>query len=184
MIAVNGTIWTGDISAVAGSSGTQIENVEGRVMPLTITTRQRQFVTNWGRDALSVFGGGAFASMVVELRAREIGSALLDLILAPYKVTGGGYASGGTGVEVAHEARGGVKLLVRPVDSSGLYLYLPNATLSPLPIIAQYSDDAPMLDGQSVQFAAAKTATSTEPAWYWGTPAQIAAAYSDLSAGA
>lgn len=183
MIAVNGNIYTGSITSVAGSSGTQIENIEGRVIPVISKTSQRVFNAGRERDKATVIGGGSIESLMLELRPRTFDAATLDLILSPYRLTAGGYASDGAGVEGAGAIRDGVAVIVRPVDT-GLYLYMPNAVLVAQPITMQYSPDAPSLDGQSIAFMATRGADSTEPAWAIGTPGQISALYSGLSAGA
>lgn len=183
MIALRGKLYTGEITTVSGDDGTEVQDIDARVIPITFGPRQRVFGRGWEMDKATVIGGGASKALLIDLRVRQFTAASFDLILAPYKLDGGGYAPDGTGAEGRNETRSGAAMIVRPVDTNGLYLYVPNATLAPLPIVAQYSDDAPSLDGQSIQFVATRGENSTEPAWMLGTPAQIASVYSGLSAG-
>jgi|GEM_PF-5577768 len=182
MIALRGRLYTGSITTVAGSNGTQMVDVEGRVLPFVVNTGGRVFNAGRERDKTRVLSTGP-ERFAIDLRIRQFTADAMSLAMSPYELDGGGYSPEGTGAETRNKERTGTAMIIRPMVASGLYLYVKRAVLFTTEMTVQYSDDLPALDGQTVRFLATRLATDTEPAWFLGTPAQVAASYADLTAG-
>jgi len=182
MIALRGRLYTGTITTVAGSNGTQQVDVEARILPFVVNTGGRTFRAGREGDKTRVFSTGP-ERFALDIAFRQFTADVMSLAMAPYELDGGGYSPDGTGAETRNKERTGTAMIIRPVDATGLYLYVKRAVLFTTEMIVKYSDDLPALDGQTVRFIATRLATDTEPAWFLGTPAQIAAAYAGLAAG-
>lgn len=181
MIALRGNLYHGSITAVSGSSGTLVRDIEARVIPFEVGLGGRLMSAGIARDKMKVLDGGD-ERFAIDVRFRDFSASGLALAMAPYELDSGGFAPDGTGAATRMAIRSGASMIVRPVDSSGLYLYVKSAALMTPRMIAQYSDELPALDAQTVRFMATRSGTDSEPAWFIGTPAQIAGAYAGLEA--
>lgn len=182
MIALRGNLYHGAITTVAGTNGTLVRDIEARVIPFEVGLGGRVMSLGIARDKMRVIDGGD-ERFALDVRFRDFTASGLALAMAPYQLDGGGFAPDGTGADTRMSLRAGTPMIVRPVVSTGLYLYVKSAVLMTPRMIAQYSDELPALDAQSIRFLATRSGTDTEPAWFIGTPAQIAGSYSGLTAG-
>lgn len=181
--AVRSKLYTGAITSATGSSGTLVANLESRSAELVAPYRMRHFRTGWGAmdGVRSIRVAGGLANRLV-LSLRGTDSASLALAFRGMQPTGGGIGQTGAGAAKPMESDAGVSIILRPVDASDWYLYVKAATLTEdSEARLLYADDRSLIDGLELELTCNKAANDTEPAWYIGTAARLAAVYAGLS---
>ena len=176
--AVYGKLYTGSITGAAGTSGTEITNVK---FPLTFEVKGRTQSYRSGRaaDKIKTFLTGQTATLKISLR--DLGSGAAALLFSGL-ASGAGATPSGTSAVKAMAAATTHPIIIRGGSSDNV-LYIPAATLADdSPETPVHNDrDVSVHDGAEIWLKPTKPGTGSEPAWTWGSIADVNGSYSALT---
>jgi hypothetical protein len=174
---IAGQLYIGSITGASGSSGTLIGNVEARTIDLNVPRRADFFRTGVGQDQVTSFHAGT-GLVTIALRGRDVAADTINLLWSDLATSGGLQGSGvaSDGAESTKQA-----IIIRPLDNTERYLYIPNAAIVTQETRLLYSPSQSPFDEQEVLLAPTRASDSTEPAWAYDTAANINTLYAGLS---
>ena len=176
--AIFGKLYTGSITGAGLTTGTLIANVLDPII-FRIGTDMWHFKSGRVVDMRKSFARGVKG--VLELKLRDVSDDAKALLLSNFASGSGARSSGGSAKRMLQAAA--THALIVRADASDEVIYMPNAVLDEeSPDIAVHrSRDESVFDEQEVHFSADKASGNTEPAWDWGTVAELNSAYAALS---
>ena len=176
-----GKLYFGTItSASVGTGGTLIADIQDNTIAIESKARTRTYRVGRSDDELKTFKVGQ-EPCIIKVPLRGLDSSSLDKLWLGLS-SSGQIASDGSGVLGAMVAMTTTPMLIIPMDTGALYFYAGAVTLHAESPVSRftYSPGLPASLDNELWLVATRVAGGTEPAWMFGTAAQLTTAYAAL----
>lgn len=178
--AISGVLYIGAITSATGTSGTRIDEVSAREIPITLGLNSYRFRSGRERDNVATHFS-ALGPAMIAIRARDVDANTINFIFSGLS-TSGGLRTSGSGVETELESAPSTAIIIRPNSTGQNYFYAPSAVIvGPSTQTFRYGIASELLLDNEVLFGFDKASGNTEPAAAWDTAANINSLFAGLS---